>query len=540
MTSIATIYFNVVPLLVAFTVMAIGALVYTGDKTNKVDKAWLWSCIFASLWSLFFFLVINSSSESESLTLRVYMDTSAILVMFFWFRFVIVFLEIKSLYWIRFSFMLTTILLILNISPGFVRGMTPKFVFNYYVDAGWGYYLFSVYFVLLALCGLTLLLVHNQKSRGIRSVQIKNVFVGSLVGMIGGGSSFLLSFNIPVPPYLFILFACLPLIIARGIIKYKLFNVRAVAIELFVLAIWIFLTIRLVLSATQQDIVINLISLVAVVVFGILIIRSMYNEIRQRERIEVLATDLQKANDRLTELDRQKSEFVSFATHQLRAPLTAMKGYGSLLLEGDLGPLSAEAKQGIQRIFDSTNTLVNIVNDYLNITRIELGTMKYAFDSVDFRELVSDVVAELGPNIDKAAAKFSFRVEAPENSTLDWRITADRDKLKQVIENLIDNSIKYTPSGTIAARLSYDRARHKYIFAVKDTGVGIAPEVVPRLFQKFSRAENANKVNIRGTGLGLYVAKQMVEAHHGTIRVESPGEGKGSTFIVELDPLAKA
>ncbi|MDE2172635.1 MAG: HAMP domain-containing histidine kinase [Patescibacteria group bacterium] len=266
----------------------------------------------------------------------------------------------------------------------------------------------------------------------------------------------------------------------------------------------------------------------------------MYNEIRQRERIEVLATDLQKANDRLTELDRQKSEFVSFATHQLRAPLTAMKGYGSLLLEGDLGPLSAEAKQGIQRIFDSTNTLVNIVNDYLNITRIELGTMKYAFDSVDFRELVSDVVAELGPNIDKAAAKFSFRVEVPENSTLDWRITADRDKLKQVIENLIDNSIKYTPSGTIAARLSYDRARHKYIFAVKDTGVGIAPEVVPRLFQKFSRAENANKVNIRGTGLGLYVAKQMVEAHHGTIRVESPGEGKGSTFIVELDPLAKA
>jgi signal transduction histidine kinase len=267
---------------------------------------------------------------------------------------------------------------------------------------------------------------------------------------------------------------------------------------------------------------------------GILLIRNVRREIDTRERIEKLAADLEKANVRLTELDRQKSEFVSFATHQLRAPLTAMKGYASLLLEGDMGTLPAEAKQGVSRIFDSTNTLVNIVNDYLNISRIELGTMKYAFETIDFKTLVEDVIGEIKPNIDKTKLQFAF---VAENSGTDYRVTADKDKLKQVIANIIDNSLKYTPQGSVKVSLSFDEATNKLTLKVKDTGVGVSAETMPRLFQKFSRAENANKTNIRGTGLGLYVAKQIIEAHHGTIRVESLGEGKGSTFIVELEPL---
>ncbi|MFA6601378.1 MAG: HAMP domain-containing sensor histidine kinase [Candidatus Paceibacterota bacterium] len=263
----------------------------------------------------------------------------------------------------------------------------------------------------------------------------------------------------------------------------------------------------------------------------------MYNEVNQRLRIESLATDLEKSNTRLIELDRQKSEFVSFASHQLRGPLTAMKGYASLLLEGDMGELTKEARQGVSRIYDSTNTLVSIVNDYLNASRIELGQMKYAFETIDLRNLIEDVVAEMKPNIDKTGIKFSFTAE---DGDIDYQMTADRDKLKQVIANIVDNSLKYTPQGSITTKLALDKARHLFVFSVTDTGVGIAPETLPRLFQKFSRAENANKSNIRGTGLGLYVAKQMVEAHHGTIKATSPGEGKGATFTVELEPLAKA
>jgi signal transduction histidine kinase len=198
--------------------------------------------------------------------------------------------------------------------------------------------------------------------------------------------------------------------------------------------------------------------------------------------------------------------------------------------------LDAEVRNGVLRISDSANTLVNIVNDYLNISRIELGAMKYAFETIDLQNLIEDVVAELKPNIDKSGVKFTFTSE----HGVDFRTTADKDKLKQVFLNIIDNSLKYTPKGSIFAHLAIDKIKRKFIFTIKDTGVGIAPETLPHLFQKFSRAENASKTNIRGTGLGLYVAKEMIEAHHGTIRAESRGEGQGSTFFVELEPFTKA
>jgi signal transduction histidine kinase len=321
-----------------------------------------------------------------------------------------------------------------------------------------------------------------------------------------------------------------------AIIKHRLFNIKVIGTELLTFGIWIILLVQVLRTREFVDLISNGFSLILSVAVGILLIKSVIKEVESREKIELLAKDLEKANVRLTDINRQKSEFVSFATHQLRGPLTAMKGYASLLLEGEMGNLEPKVREGIVRISDSSNTLVNIVNDYLNISRIELGGMKYAFETIDLKSLIEDLVAELKPNIDKTGVKFSFTHE----SGVDYRTTADRDKLKQVFANIVDNSLKYTPQGSIFAHLSLDKIKHKFVFTIRDTGVGIAPETLPHLFQKFSRAENASKTNIRGTGLGLYVAKEMIEAHHGTIRAESKGEGKGSTFIVELEPFVKA
>ncbi len=318
--------------------------------------------------------------------------------------------------------------------------------------------------------------------------------------------------------------------------KYHLFNVKVILTEIVSIVIVVALLIELLTAQTISEIILKAVVLVIVTIFAYILILGVYREIAQREKIELLAKDLQKANDRLKELDKQKSEFISFASHQLRGPLTAMKGYGSLLLEGDMGALTKEAHEGVRRIFDSTNTLVHIVDDYLNISRIELGTMKYIFEKIDLRDLVDDVIAELAPTINNAPISFAF---APEETSKKYMISADRDKLKQVISNLIDNSLKYTPSGKIGVTLSTDKVSGKYVFKIKDTGIGISSETLPHLFQKFSRATNANKTNIKGTGLGLFVAKQMVEANHGTIHAESDGEGKGSTFVVELEPLAE-
>jgi len=408
---------------------------------------------------------------------------------------------------------------------------------SYQLGGAYLYYAFSL--TLFFLIGFVILLIQFKKSSSIvERQQIKYVLAGYLISSVLAIVPDLIFpyFNIFKYTWfgpLFALILVASLFIA--IFKYRLFQVKIILTEIISISIITALLIELFFINSTSELILKTVVLIIVSIFSYILIRGVYREIRQRERIELLASDLQKANSRLTELDRQKSEFVSFATHQLRAPLTAMRGYASLLLEGDMGKLEDITREGVSRIYESTKTLVTIVDDYLNISRIELGTMKYSFETLDMKKLVEDVIAEIKPNIEKAKLTFSFKAE----EAADLRVNADRDKLKQVVVNLIDNAVKYTPSGTIEVTLARDRAKNKIVFMVKDNGIGIAPEILPKLFQKFSRAQNANKVNIKGTGLGLYVAKEMVEAHHGTIRAESEGEGKGSRFIVELEPGVK-
>ena len=402
------------------------------------------------------------------------------------------------------------------------------------------YVAFLIYFIILLVLAFRNLFHGYSFFSKLEKLQVQYISLGMGISIIFGTLANLIlplighSEFVNYGPYFILFFVVFT---SYSIIKFKMFDIKIIATELLVFSLWVIIFIRVIISEDITQMVTNSILLILTIIIGIFLIRSILKEVSQREKIQLLATDLQKANDRLTDLDRQKSEFVSFATHQLRAPLTAMKGYASLVLEGDMGAITDQTKEAVNRIFESANTLTSIVDDYLNVTRIELGTMKYAFETIDLKTLIEDVIAELKPNIDKATkVKFIFGAE---NMGSDYRITADRDKLKQVIANLIDNSLKYTPQGSVGVSLSYNRSKHKFVFMLKDTGIGIAPETLPHLFNKFSRAGNANKTNIKGTGLGLFVAKEIVAAHHGMIRAESMGEGKGSTFIVELEPFAK-
>jgi len=238
---------------------------------------------------------------------------------------------------------------------------------------------------------------------------------------------------------------------------------------------------------------------------------------------------LGEANERLKELDQLKSEFVSLATHQIRGPLTAIKGFASMMIEGDYGEVPKTLQEPVDTIYQSSQSLVVIVEDFLNVSRIEQGKMKYDFTDFDLCALANEVVNEDRVIIEKRGLNVSAAI-CPSPVT----VHGDRGKLKQVIGNLLDNSMKYTPKGSIMLSLVSNKASKKVLLSIKDTGVGIRAETIPHLFHKFSRAEDASKVNILGTGLGLYVAKEMIKAHGGRIWVESPGEGKGATFFVEL------
>jgi signal transduction histidine kinase len=268
-------------------------------------------------------------------------------------------------------------------------------------------------------------------------------------------------------------------------------------------------------------------------VFGYFLVRSVKREIREKERNEVLAKDLAKANIRLRELDKLKSEFVSIASHQLRSPLTAIRGYASMLVEGSFGAIPEKAKEPLMRIDESSRFMALSVDDFLNVSRIESGSMKYEKAVFSLSKLASTVADDLRPAAIKKGLVLVYRSDA----ATDMHVQADEGKVRQVIQNVVDNAMKYTPKGTVSIVAQDDVKLKKARVIVVDTGVGMSEETAKNLFGKFVRAKNANSVNVYGTGLGLYIAKQMIEAMGGTLTAQSDGEGKGSTFTIEL-PLS--
>jgi len=332
------------------------------------------------------------------------------------------------------------------------------------------------------------------------------------------------------------------------IVKFKAFNIKIIGTKVLMYALIILISSQFFFIRVTTNFILTGITLVAIVILGGYLIKSVEKEVAQREEIERLAASLSKANDKLwvaneklKELDRQKTEFVSIASHQLRSPLTAIKGYSSMLLEGSFGPLEEKAREAVDRIFQSSQKLVTVIEDFLNITRIELGRMKYEIKVFDLGQLAQMVIKDQEPNIKRSGLAISFK-----DGTGDHQISADEGKVSQVISNIIDNAIKYTPAspsqggptGWVKIKvenLPVKRSKGKETvrISVSDSGVGIKPETLPKLFEKFVRAD-ADKVNITGTGLGLYVAKQIIEGLGGKIWAESEGQGKGSSFFVEF------
>ena len=531
--------FSISSIILSFSAIIFSLLIYRTDRENKINKAWFFSCISLALWALGLSGVTLSTSAAIAMYWQDLLDVSAIFLPYLSFVFFLELFSIRAHFVRWFCFILTILFSLFSFSSLFKVGMTLHYGLLW-VNPGPLYILFPIYFLLYGIVSLGLLIKYYVKAekKSILKGQVRNILIGSTIAYAAGITNFFPQFfsSYPFGNYFVILYI---VFMVYGVVRYKALSAKVISAQIFSTALVLVSFFNLLKSAELTDWLLNMLILALVCIFSIFLVNSVNREVKAREKIEKLATDLQKANDRLLELDRQKSEFVSFATHQLRAPLTAMKGYASLILEGDLGAISDPLRQAISRIFESSKTLANIVDDYLNLTRIELGTMKYAFDTVDLKTLVEDVIGELGPNIKKDGLEFTFKAEEIGNQW-DWRITADRDKLKQVIANLVDNSIKYTLQGWVHVTLSFDRIKHKFVFKVEDNGIGIAPETLPLLFNKFSRAGNANKTNIKGTGLGLFVAKQIIDSHHGAIYAMSPGEGKGSTFVVELDPFSKA
>jgi len=229
-------------------------------------------------------------------------------------------------------------------------------------------------------------------------------------------------------------------------------------------------------------------------------------------------------------VERIKTEFVSLAAHQLRTPLSAIKWTLKMLLDGDLGEITEEQKNFIEKSYQSNERMIGLVSDLLDITRIEEGRYLYKPVLADFEDVVHFVINSCQEEI--ARKKIVLNLKKPETKLP--RIAMDIEKMRLAVQNLIDNAIKYTlAGGKITFLLGYDKGKKEIVFSVKDTGVGIPRDQQARVFTKFFRGANVMRMETEGTGLGLFIAKNIIEAHGGRIWFESE-EGKGTTFSFTL------
>jgi signal transduction histidine kinase len=314
------------------------------------------------------------------------------------------------------------------------------------------------------------------------------------------------------------------------IVKYKSFNTKLLSAQVLVFSIVILTAAQLFLSKIEYVRVITSLTVVLISAIGYFLIKSVKKEVLQREQLEALTKKLEAANERLKELDKAKSEFVSIASHQLRSPLTAIRGYASMILEGSFGKIPDKAVESLGRIEESARLMSMSIEDYLNVSRIESGNMKYNLSEFNVKDMTSHICDDLRPEAMKRNLILLFRSHVDGTGL----VNADVGKTNQIIHNLINNSIKYTEKGSISVFVKDDLVRKRITIAITDTGIGMSSETMAKLFNKFSRADNANSVNTSGTGLGLYVALKMAEAMGGTITCTSEGNGKGSTFTFEL------
>ena len=242
-----------------------------------------------------------------------------------------------------------------------------------------------------------------------------------------------------------------------------------------------------------------------------------------QKKIDDATKELKESNDKLKALDEAKDEFVSMASHQLRTPLTSIKGYISMVLEGDAGKITDVQKQMLGQAFFSSQRMVYLISDLLNVSRLKTGKFVIESKPVYLPDIIESEIQQL---IDGASAKnLTLSFTKPKEFPI---MLLDEMKIRQVIMNFSDNAIYYTPSGgkiTIALKDTPKSVE----FTVKDSGIGVPKEQQHKLFVKFYRADNARKARPDGTGLGLFMAKKVIIAQGGSMIFDS-AEGKGSTF----------
>ena len=524
-----------------------GFFVFFKSGRSLIGKILLAISTVFSIWG-FFSLITWIGFDSRIISfVWSFFEILSVLFFFLVLYFVYVFIEKKD---VPFKIKITFLVLFL---PVIIISSTKKYLTGFDIVNCEAIeninFLYYIYFLkALAFSGTLLLLIFEYfvkfKNDKLEKSKIFLIGIGALLLLL----SFLLtqySANLIFSNYQIEFYGLFAITIFMGflaylIVKYKAFNIKLLGAQALVAVLVILIGSEFFFTPITDTTNIVLISVTALlsVIFGIVLINSVRNEVQRKDELQLMSNKLAEANDKLRTLDNAKSEFISIASHQLRTPLTAIKGFVSLLLEGSYGKLDPKPQEAMNKVYISNERLIHLVEDLLNVSRMESGRMEFKFAPTKMGDLCQEIIDTFVLRAKEKSLYIHYK--KPETPLPELMI--DAGKVKEVVSNMVDNALKYTPKGGVTLRLEVKSQKSKVKneeeqfvrVTVSDTGIGIPQTEMPYLFNKFSRGKDVGRLNAAGTGLGLFVGKGMIENNGGRIWAESDGEGKGSRFIIEL------
>lgn len=501
------------------------------ENVKKINIAFITLLIFLAWWSFGCYFWINSGDLNEANFWVGMANFGFTMIPVTFYGWIVVLLKKPRLLIVSMGYILSLIFALLSFSNLYYVELTPNSLLSFWPKAG-PLYLIYVLFIYLGFYILGIWeLFRALEKKDNRNYIIKNILFSSIVILFLGISNFPLWYGIKITPYGGVLSIFLTLfLLIYVVVKNKIISTKAFCIQFLIGLILSVNFIEIIFSKSGIEIIYRMIILVFSMFFSALLVKSYKNDILQEQALLKLGGKLENSNMKLKELDNAKNEFISIAAHQLRTPPTVIKGYLNLAKEDPHNKMDPETRDSLSRALASNERLIELVEDILNISRIESGKMSYEFEP---NQSCKKIIGELKESFQVKAQskKLELKIILPEKELPGT--TMDYKKIREVVSNLVDNAIKYTRIGEVVIKV-FETKNNKIRIAISDTGIGISKDDIGKLFKKFSRGSNVEQLSLEGIGLGIYVGRKIVEAHGGRIWAQSEGLEKGSTFTIEL------
>ena len=512
------------PLISAIFVIALGFIVFLHGGKSRTNFTFILFTFVIALWLMgTFMMFLDKGMIGQAIFWDKFVYVGVVFIPAILYHFGLALINDASerrKFVLGLGYALSVFFLILIPTKLFVDGI---FVYDWGVHtrAQFFHSVFLVYFAVYLLLWFRMVYTHYKQSSDFLELnKTRLVFIGFAI-LAFGSVGFLPAYGISIYPFSYVSGLLFVTILAYTIFKFQLFDVKIVVAELLTFMIWVAVLIQVMLTDTLQGKVLGGVVLSAVIVLGVFLIRSVDKEVEQREKIQKLAEELEATNER-------QEGLIHFIGHEVKGFLTKAEGAFAALTDGDFGQLPGELKPFVEHSLAETRQGVDSVSNILKAANLKKGTVAYTKEPFDLKALAAAAVEKAKLAAEQKGLTLTFAADEAS-----YQMTGDKAQIDDhVLRNLIDNAVNYTPSGSISVSLK--REGDKLVFAVKDSGIGITDEDKARLFTEGGHGKDSQTVNVHSTGYGLYIAKQITEAHGGTIRAESEGAGKGSTFTVEF------